>query len=64
MPDAARLRISATLPTSPTSLVCLTSAHYFRQRQIVFIVELGIFIEAEVRQAFAFFVSPSAWLVS
>jgi hypothetical protein len=60
MPDAACLRISA----SSTLLVCLTPAHYFRQGQVVFIVELGVLIQTEVCEAFAFFVPPSVGQVS
>jgi hypothetical protein len=44
MPDAACLRISAKSLQLSSTLVCLTSAHYFRQRQVIFIVELGVLV--------------------
>jgi hypothetical protein len=60
MPDAACLHISA----SSILLVCLTPAHYFRQGQVVFIVELSVLIQTEICKAFAFFITPSVGLIS
>lgn len=67
MPDAAsphfgQVGLSLSLYTSPmiATSTRLTSTHYFRQRQVVFIVKLGILIQAKVCQAFAFLVAPSA----
>jgi hypothetical protein len=37
----------------------LTPSHDFGERQIIFVVKLGILVYAEICKAFAFFVSPS-----
>jgi hypothetical protein len=50
---------TSTVSVSPILQIRFTPTHDFREWQVIFVVEFGVFVQAEIRETFAFLVSPS-----